>query len=336
MKSVAHGGGIYRFAEEIGCSIDEVIDLSSNINFVRPRLEADPCGTDLAPYPDYQALAESLAAHYGVDVHQMELFGGATAAIYALFRFLKPGRVTLYAPLYGEYRRCAELFGDAVELVNRFEGIDREPKAGSLVVFVNPATPEGSYYDPAPLMARWMEQGCTVLVDESFLDFCGGESVVEYLQSYEHLYILKSLTKFYAAAGVRVGALLSGGENIGKLRAGEPPWKLSAFDSAYMLAALKDKGFAERSRVANEANRAYLMEFLSRHPVVEKVYPSCANFVTVRLRGIGAAALQERLIPYRIMVRNCSDFDFLDGRYVRIAVKERQALQRFEEALWTI
>ncbi len=83
-----------------------------------------------------------------------------------------------------------------------------------MVVFVNPSTPDGKYYDIKNLMQKWIKKRCTVLIDESFLEFTKNKSDLKYLKEYKNLYILKSMTKFYSCAGVRVATLISTKENI--------------------------------------------------------------------------------------------------------------------------
>jgi len=336
MRENRHGGDIYRFAQENGCRVDEVIDLSSNINFIKPELDIDFNSIDTAPYPDYSALQSDIAALYGVDVSNIELFNGATSAIYALYRLLGLKHTTLYAPLYLEYQKAAKTHGYTIDHIHRFEDLYAEVRPQSLVVFVNPSTPDGSCYLLKKLMEHWSEKECTVLIDESFLDFAVAGSALSHLKSYRRLYVLKSMTKFYAAAGIRIGALISSAENIEEIHRREPLWKLSRFDSLYLQSALRDSTFAQRSQSANESHREYLVRMLEAHPAIEKVFPSCANFVMAKLGQMSASAFQSKLTPYRIMVRDCSNFEFLDERYLRIAVKDMQALLRLKEALCEI
>ena len=327
-----HGGDIKAFAKEINCAVDEVIDLSSNINFLQPKQDIDFNTLKISAYPNYDDLYEAIAKNYHINIEQIELFNGATTAIYALFRELGLNHCTLYAPCYGEYQKSAELYGYTIEYVNRFDTINSVPKENSLVIFVNPSTPDGKFYHIDELMRVWREKGCTILIDESFLDFTPFESATKYLD-YPKLYILKSMTKFYSSAGVRIGAVVSNKKSIQKLQKSEPLWKISEFDSHYLQSALRDKNFPQKSRIINNEHRSYLIEILKKSDLIEKVYPSSANFVLVKLKNINATAFQERLKKAKIMVRDCGNFNFLDDRFVRIAVKEIQLLKILENLL---
>ncbi len=347
MTPFQHGGNIAAFAKTCGCQPDEVIDLSSNINFVTPRIDVDFNVLPIAPYPDYTELYERLANYMGVSIDQMEVFNGGSSAIFSLYAYLSdcrgggtptysamlPQTNVIYSPAYLEYKKAAERFGFEVHLIDRFSQMEVEVPEGSFVVFVNPATPDGAWYDMEPYLRRWAEQGCTVLVDESFLAFTSHPSVSRYLDRYPNLYILTSMTKYFGAAGMRIGVLVSSADNIAALRQREPLWKLSAFDTAYLLSAMEDEMFAARSEVANREAKAWLLDVLGSSPLVETIYPGEANFVLVRLRGMRVEELQRRLLPHRILVRDCANFDGLDAHHVRIAVKAIEQMEPLAEVL---
>lgn len=334
MTAYGHGGDVEAFAKHCGCAVSEVVDLSSNINFITPIVDFG--GVTLNAYPTYELLTEALASHYRVKSDEMELFNGGSSAIFSVMRFFDNPTCTIYSPAYLEYKKAALLHGKKVHLIDRFEAMDAEVEANSLVVFVNPSTPDGRYYEIETLMEQWSAKNCTILIDESFLEFCGGASATRYLQTCDKLYVLKSQTKFYGCAGVRVGIVLSSRENIAALKAKEPLWKISAVDSHFLITALADEPFRARSHALNDDAKRYLKTILDNSPLFEKVFESDANFFLVRLAHMSAKAFQKKLIPHRIMVRDCSNFDFLDEAYVRIAVKDLEAMKRFEEAIANI
>lgn len=333
MKTFEHGGQIEAFAKALGCEVHEVIDLSSNINFVQPTIHLDFNTLDISSYPTYDALYEAIASNYGIKKEQMELFNGGSSAIFTLFRHLQLSKCTIYSPAYLEYKKAAKSFGYELQLINRFNHFDAGIEPNSLVVFVNPSTPDGRYYDIEILLEYWKEQNATVLVDESFLDFTNEKSVIKYLNEYENLYVLKSMTKFYSSAGIRVGTLVSNENNIKKLQEKEPMWKLSQFDSHYLQAALKDKSFKKIAKSVNIKNNLLLEEVLKNAGLFKHVYSSSANYLLVQLNSMNAVQFQERLKPFKIMVRNCANFDFLDDSYVRIAVKSSQSIEVLKQAL---
>ncbi len=326
MGIFTHGGDSEEFAQKIGCEIDEVIDLSSNINFVRPSIDIDFNRLSISAYPSYTKLYSAIAKRYGVDKESVELFNGGSSAIFSLFRFLDLESYTLYAPMYLEYKKSALLRGYKITYIDRFSNINDPIEAGSFVIFVNPATPDGKYYNIDSLMKEWMAKECTILIDESFLDFTPFESAIRYLEEYDKLYILKSMTKFYGSAGIRIGTLLSQAQNISAIKSREPLWKISQFDSAYIMASLEDTKFNNRSQKENKKSKEKLIAMLKESRYIKKIYPSDANFILVQLNSITAQEFQELLMPYKIMIRDCSNFDGLDNSFVRIAIKDKKAM----------
>jgi len=265
VREFTHGGDVVNFAKKIDSSIEDIIDLSSNINFIKPKIDVDFNSLKIDSYPNYEEQICLIAKRYGVDSCNIELFNGATVAIDSLFKELATYHTkvcTIYSPAYLEYKRVALKYGFKIEHINRFDDLDKEPSNGSIVVFVNPSTPDGEFYDIKPFLEIWESRGCRVIVDESFLEFCNGDSAVKYIESFKNLYIVKSLTKYYACAGVRVGVVVSNKDTIQRLSSKEPLWKISSFDSAYIISALKDNSFDKRSKLANNSSKEYLTKIL--------------------------------------------------------------------------
>ena len=327
-----HGGDILSFAKEIRCSVDEVIDFSSNINFVKPNVRFD--NIDLEPYPNYTTLYQKVAKFYNINQNNIEFFNGASSAIYEFFRFINNQYVTIYSPAYLEYKKIATLLDKKIDTINRFTNIDRGVKNNALVVFVNPSTPDGTYYDIEPFLKAWDSLGCDILVDESFLDFVpNGNSAIRYMEKYKKLYILKSFTKFFGSAGIRIGAIISNQNNIANLSKIQPPWKISALDQAYLIQALQDKDFLHISKGLNITNLAKLEQILKKSNLFEYIYNSNANFILAKLKNIDAFQLQNKLSNGKILIRNCFNFDYLNKYYVRFSVNKIQDIQILEKFL---
>ncbi len=333
MKEFKHGGDINSFAKKLNCKENEIIDLSSNINFIKPNIQIDFNSISISSYPDYKGLYKAISNHYNILNSQIELYNGGSSAIFRLFENLGLKRCIIYSPAYLEYKKAAKKYNYKIELINRFEDIYKKPKRNSLVIFVNPSTPDGKYYNLNKLFKIWEKQNCTLLIDESFLEFSQKKSAIKYLKSYENLYILKSMTKFYSSAGIRVGTIISTKKNIKKLREKEPLWKLSTFDMNYLIEALKDKKFKKTTIKKNKQNKKLLINLLKNYSFIEKVYKSDANFLLIKLKNIKAKELQKVLEKEKIMIRNCSNFDFLDTSYVRIAVKSKSSIKILKKAL---
>jgi len=333
LTEFSHGGQINIFAKELNCSVDDIIDLSSNINFLKPKINIDFNSIDISSYPTYDKLYKKIANIYDVKVDNIELFNGGSSAIFTLFKYFDLNYCTVYSPAYLEYKKAAKVYNYTFDSINRFTNITRAVEKNSLVIFVNPSTPDGMYYNIEEFLEAWAKLNCTVLIDESFLDFTNFQSMTKYINKYKNLYILKSMTKFYSCAGVRCGTLISSLENIIKLKQNEPMWKLSHFDSCYLQEALDDKIFNKTSKIINIKNHLLLKKVLEESKIVKKVFLSDANFILIKLKDINAEDLQEYLKKYKIMIRNCSNFDGLDNSFIRVAVKSEKYIKKLKEAL---
>ena len=328
-----HGGNIYQFAQQLGCKADDILDFSANINPFQ-AVNWRELQFNLMPYaePTYQDLTQVLKQRYALQ-QELELFNGASAAIFALLRYLKPKEVVLYAPLYSEYSRLAKTLACNIHTINRLTHETVQIPEHSTVIFVNPATPDGTLYDLKNLLNEWQHKHCHVIVDESFLDFTNTPSVLTQ-SDYSRLYLIKSLSKFYGCAGVRVGFVAGRAEFIAQLRVFEPAWKLSTFDMTYIEHAISNTDFIAQTQTQTLKNRLVLKQVLQQSERFEQIYDSAANFLMARLpEGVSGHTLQTELANTKILIRVCDNFLGLDERFVRFAVKDEAAIISLKNAL---
>lgn len=333
METYEHGGNIKQFAKQNNCNIEDIVDLSSNINFLKPKCSIDFNNLDISAYPNYEKLYKKVAKHYEVKNSQLELFNGGSSAIFSLFKELSLRKCVIYSPAYLEYKKAAIQHGYELHIINRFDDIYKKVPKDALVIFVNPSTPDGQYYNIHKLMKLWEKQNCTVLVDESFIEFCNKSSIVQYIKKYKNLYILKSMTKIFSAAGIRIGTLISNSKNIQKIQEKEPLWKISQFDMNYLLHVIKNKTFIDETKEITKENRKLLIKTLQQYTFIEKIFKSNANYLLIKLKGLTAKQLQRKLAQHHIMIRDCSNFDCLDENYVRIAIKSKDSIKKLKNAL---
>ena len=324
-----HGANIYKYAKKLKYDADEIIDFSSNINSHHPKIELTPTNNMLVKYADngYKNLKYAIAAKYKIKKSQIALYNGATSAIFELFKTLKQKRVYLYAPLYGEYEKALPKDKKIIK-INRFKDIDVKPKKNSIIVFVNPSTPDAKYYDLERLFELWMAQNCTIILDESFIEFEKLKSLRNQIKNYKKLYIIQSFSKFYSCAGIRIGAIFSNKSNIERLKT--PMWNLSSFDVEFLTSRLKDKAFEKRSKKLHKKNKKELLEILENSKLFSKIYKSDSNFFLVKSKK--SDKIFKHLLKHKILVRTCGSFDFLSNDYLRFAVKDSYSHHKLTEA----
>lgn len=325
-----HGANIYKYASQIGCKANEIIDFSSNINSYHPRIDITPTNNMLVKYPDsnYGSLKSSIAKKYALKKSQIALYNGATSAIFELFKTFKNKKTYLYAPLYGEYEKAVQNKSKIVK-INRFKNLYKKPKKGSVVVFVNPSTPDANHYNLTRLFGIWKAQKCIVVLDESFLEFENLQSLRNQINYYNNLYIIQSFTKFYACGGVRIGAVFSHKSNIVKLKT--PLWNLSAYDAEFLTKRLQDKKFDKQSAKLHKRHKKELLKTLKDSKLFSKMYKSDSNFIMTKSKK--SKEIFEHLLRHKILVRTCGSFNFLTNDYLRFAVKDSNAHNKLTEGL---
>lgn len=343
MRRYEHGGNIYA---QPGVRFD----FSVNTNpaglppQVREALASEMDRFVRYPDPDCGELRRALALHHGCAAECILCGNGAADLIFRLCAYLKPRKALVPAPTFSEYERSVRLFGGTMEEfpLSREDGFtlpDRFPdQIGpdvDLVFLCTPNNPTGVLTSP-DLIRRTAERcrqiGALLLVDECFLPFTVGPSVLPLLEEYPNLLILRAFTKLYAMAGLRLGYLLGDPGLLERIAPFGPHWAVSVPAQTAGLAALAaEPEWTETTRTLIRAERDFLTEGLSRLGVT--VFPSAANFLLLESGLPLYPLLRER----GILVRNCSNFTGLDERHIRVAVRspeENQALLRaIEEVL---
>src|SRR5262249_5737319 len=151
-------------------------------------------------------------------------------------------------------------------------------------------------------------------------------SAARLLERRPQLWILRSLTKFYALPGLRIGALLASAEQVRRWRSDREPWQVNVLAEAAAMAAIADEEFSRRTLDFVSSERTWLAEQVASirgaHPG-----PSQANYLFVSLDH-AAAPLCRHLLEKRILIRDCTSCPGVDGEAVRIAVRTRAENQR--------
>jgi threonine-phosphate decarboxylase len=350
-----HGGNVFAIARSLGLAPEEMLDFSASINPLGPPpgvREAVFAAFDrIGHYPESgcSELAGALARRHGCAPDNVCVGNGSTELIYLLPRVVPGKRALLVAPTFAEYARALHQAGWECDRFilsgdNGFSldlALIEETLTGGygLLFLCNPGNPTGRIYgkgEVAVLLEICRQAGTLLVVDEAFMDFCADESVIRLLVDSGNGVVLRSMTKFYAFPGLRLGYALSAASLTERLAELRMPWSVNTLAQAAGLAALADEEFAARSLALVTEERTFLQEGLAELPGV-RVWPGAANFLLARLEGgMTATALQERLIPERILIRDCANFEGLDGHYFRAAARTRRENGRLLASLGAI
>jgi histidinol-phosphate/aromatic aminotransferase/cobyric acid decarboxylase-like protein/choline kinase len=281
-------------------------------------------------YGSAQAILDRKLAYFlRCQPEHVHLLNGASQLSPILRDWFPSERVLVPDPTFGEYRRMfpqARTYRDsgAIEL-----GEVEEKAAGAdLVVVVNPNNPTGTTV-PTEAIQRLVTRLADklVLVDESFIEFSGQPSLVPWAETtgVSNLVVLKSLSKSLGVPGLRLGYVFSVDRQLGDRVLDElPVWNANSLAEHLLEILLKHRDDLDASIRRTVADRERFAEQLAALEVVERVYPSGADFLLVTL-SIGAGAAQiladELLEQENLYVKDVSS-KFGNGRaYWRLAVR---------------
>ena len=267
----------------------------------RPSSDATMAGLNRYPEPQPPALIEPLAALYGVPAASVLATRGADEAIDVLARiYLRAGADAILqcSPTFGMYEVAARIQGaDVVELpLKREEGwaVDPERLLAAwqpdikLVYLCSPNNPTANLLAAASLeqICMGLDGKAIVVIDEAYIEWSRSASLTRWLERFRTLAILRTMSKAHALAGARVGALLAAPELIQLAKRVLPPYALAQASVEAALRALEPTELlASQARLeALLAEREYLRQGLESSPLVDKVWPSDANFLLIDCR----------------------------------------------------
>lgn len=356
MQKFEHGGDIKSVIREN--NLNEIMDFSANINpyglssNIKNAILADLDNIIHYPQPNAEDLRKKIGETYNIADDKIIVGNGAVEIIYTLCHILKPKNVLIVSPGFSEYERAARSAGADIHYAMLDEKLDfNSPmrdiivniKGNDLLFIGNPNNPTGTLYmleDMELLIEHAENNGCFVVVDESFMDFIKTSeafSVLPLVEKYHNLLVLHSLTKFYAIPGLRLGFAATDHEVLDPLYAAKDIWNVNSLAQAAGMAALDDKKYQRRSRTYTRTEINYLYEELSTLDKL-KVYEPTVNFILVNISktGFTATQLREKLLKYNIIIRNCANYPGLDENYVRFAVRTREENDELVDALTEI
>lgn len=315
----------------------------------------------LADYPSGMAVNSLLAAkNFGLRRDQVVVGNGAAELIKSLMAKL-PMPYGVVRPTFEEYpNRCLQkpvvfqadnpdfsyTANDLIEFFGRSEqGKTADGERVKALVVINPDNPSGNFIpkDDALRLADWAEEmGITLVLDESFIDFADGldNSLLsqEILDCHPHLFIMKSISKSYGVAGLRLGILASSDTAaIASFKKDVSIWNINSFAEFYLQIEEKYRKDYAAALEKIKAVRAEFVRGLNSVPYL-RVIPSQANFVTAQvLAPHSSKELTIACLENDLIIKDLSEKEGFDGKqYIRLAVRSTQDNARLLEVLRAI
>ncbi len=269
-------------------------------------------GLNRYPDPQQKALKNVIAQRNKVEATQIVLGNGSDELLDMIMRiFCEPriDNVIITPPTFGIYKVLANTNNVELReapLSNQFELntsaiinlVDEQTK---LIFICSPNNPTGNLMDEAAIKLL-LKLNCLVVIDEAYIDFTNKESWISSLDKYPNLIVTQTLSKAWAHAGIRLGMSFSSKEiaaNLNKIRL---PYNINALSQQKAMDVLFNPAVFKRDVQAIKKEKAVLEEALNQLPIVEKVYPSDANFFLVKFKN--ASSIYTQLAAQGIILRN--------------------------------
>jgi len=352
-----HGGDIAQYIKKYGYKKNDIIDFSANINPLGPPMELKECilkqMEDIHRYPDieYTTLKNSISGYLkvftkGVGIEQIIPGNGATELIYLYFMYNKFAKVLIPSPAFSDYygavnnsgseivymrlREENDFIYDAEEII---DSLKKDNKIECLVL-CNPHNPTSALAGMDTLV-RLLEYTCnngiSLFIDETFIELTvegNSSSTVKLIQEYNNLFILRAFTKILSIPGLRLGYGISNPSNITGMLKQKMPWSINCMAegiSAFLGMRLIEEYLNKTQKWLSEEinylhNELIQMKWL-------KAYRPNTNFILLKIQSdrLKASDVKENLIKYsKILIRDASNFKYLDESYFRVAIKGRE------------
>ena len=271
----------------------------------------------------------------GIPKKQIVVGNGATEIIYNFCKtFLnKKTHVLIPIPTFSEYEVSAKLceskisFFKTMDLSKNLQKFITKIPRNGCVFICNPNNPTGILIQKSKMVkiiAAAKKKSTIVFLDETFIELVSGndESVIKQIKNFENLFILRSLTKSFGLAGIRIGYGVGSTQIVEPLQKVKIPWNVSNIAQRAASAAICYHPFLDKTRKLIKKEKNFISSNLAKS---EKFacYDSAANFLLVETKT-KSKLLQKKLLRKKILIRDCSTFRGLNQNYIRIAVKTRK------------
>ena len=344
-KVISHGG-VY----SAGFTPDStLLDFSSNVNplgfptAVRSIFKKNLSLLSVYPDSNSNELRDHLQKYTGISKNQIVVGNGATEIIYNFcLAFLKRQKVLIPIPTFGEYESAAKLNGaklyffKTMNLNQSIPELEEEISHKNCIFLCNPNNPTGVLVkrkNMLKILESAYEKSVAVFLDECFIELVPGnnESVVHHLKEFDNLFILRSLTKSFGLAGVRVGYGLGNKRMIEIMQKIKIPWNVNEVAQKTSINALSDKSHLPKTRKMIKKESKYLKDSILKLKGYT-CYDSDTNFILIKSK-MSSNQLQKKLLKRNILVRNCNTFRGLGNNFIRIAIRTHKENFKLIEAL---
>ena len=343
-KMVFHGSDIEKICEVYHLDPKNIIKFGANVNplglseNVKQQLASRLDILSSYPDRDYTTLRNTISEYCNVPAEFILPGNGSSELIALLIQERNPKHTLILGPTYSEYSRELSFSGSTQEYYHLREEDNFVLNVDDLcqtlegnydfLIICNPNNPTSSALtreDLQKLLTFCAEKNIFVMIDETYVEFAPDISEITSVtltKEFTNLMILRGVSKFYAAPGMRLGYGITGNlDFLKKMKEKQIPWSLNSLGALAGELMLQDKDYIHRTRELILSERTRLLQALAEIPTY-KTYPAYANFILLKIQKpvLTSYDVFDACIRQGLMIRDCSSFECLDGEYIRFCI----------------
>lgn len=341
---VFHGSDIEKICEVYHLDPKNIIKFGANVNplglseNVKQQLASRLDILSSYPDRDYTTLRNTISEYCNVPAEFILPGNGSSELIALLIQERNPKHTLILGPTYSEYSRELSFSGSTQEYYHLREEDNFVLNVDDLcqtlegnydfLIICNPNNPTSSSItreDLQKLLTFCAEKNIFVMIDETYVEFAPDISeitAVTLTKEFTNLMVLRGVSKFYAAPGMRLGYGITGNlDFLKKMKEKQVPWSLNSLGALAGELMLQDKDYIHRTRELILSERTRLLQALVEIPTY-KTYPAYANFILLKIQKpvLTSYDVFDACIRQGLMIRDCSSFECLDGEYIRFCI----------------
>lgn len=340
-KEHFHGSDLEKIEQVYGIHKEDIISFSANVNPLGVSFRLRETLTQhidaITTYPDreYTSLRKCIAEYVHTDYENIVVGNGSTELISLFIQIAHPKKALIVGPTYSEYEREVSLGGGRSHYFSLTEAsefaldtvalTDELAHEVDLLVLCNPNNPTSSVIKH-PQMREILDyckrKSITVLVDETYVEFVEDPeaiTAVPLTEYYNNIIILRGISKFFAAPGLRLGYAICGNRDLLKeINQKKNPWTINSLAAIAGEIMFTDEEYISQTRELICRERKRVCKKLEESKNFKPFYAN-ANFVLVKIvnGNFTSADVFDAAIHQNLMIRDCSTFPFLSNQYFR-------------------
>ena len=355
-----HGSDIEKVCKIYGLRREDIIMFGANVNplGLSEHVKEQLAGRldILSSYPDrnYTSLCSTISEYCNIPAEFILPGNGSSELIALLIQERNPKHTLILGPTYSEYARELSFSGSTQEYYHLREEDNFVLNVDDLchtlegkydfLILCNPNNPTSSAIkvnDLRRIVSFCNERNIFIMIDETYVEFApdiNEITAISLTREFQNLMVLRGVSKFYAAPGMRLGYGITGNlEFLKKMKEKQVPWSLNSLGALAGELMLQDKTYICQTRDLILSERTRLLKALENTPTY-KTYPTYANFLLLKIQkpGLNSQDIFDTCIRQGLMIRDCSSFECLDGEYIRFCIMHPQDNTRLLHVLTSL